>query len=135
MPLNIAGAKRWRDENKDIRGEKTGPKTIDEDEDEPEAQLPNFLLREIKEYRLSKRIVGMDARDNGRLDELRQEYDKLARLVEADYLDRIDSALNRRLVSTYGEPGDCFESFVGALGELVDKWEEIMDTKDDEEPV
>ena len=133
MPLDIAGAKRWREEFKDIRGEKTGPKTI-EHYDEPEQRLPKFLLREIEEVRLAKRIAPMHASDGEKLVALRQEYDKVACLVQADYLDRLDCALTRRMLSTYGGPGDCFESFVEALAELVEKWQEALHAGD-EEPV
>jgi hypothetical protein len=133
MPLNIEGAKRWRDEHKEFKGEKTGPKPKIEYDDEP--QLPNWLRRERQEYQISKRLALMDASDGEKLDELRLQYDKVARLVQADYLDRIDHALTRRLLSVYGDPEDCFASFVNALSELVDKWQEVLDAEDDEEPV
>ena len=58
------------------------------------------------------------------------EHFQVARLVQADYLDRIDYALTRRLMSAYGDPNDCFESFVRELGELADKWQEILDADD-----
>ncbi len=134
MPVDIAGAKRWREEFKDIRGEKTGPKTI-EHYDEPEQRLPKFLLLEIEEIRLAKRLAPMDASDGEKLDALRAEHDKVARLVQVDYLFRIDNALTRRMLSTCGDPDDCFASYVNALSELVDKWQEVLDAEDDEEPV
>lgn len=46
---------------------------------------------------------------------------------------RIDSAIERRFVGTYGEPGDCFESFVEVLAELVEKWQAILYAEDEEE--
>ena len=58
------------------------------------------------------------------------EHIQVARLVQAGYLDRIDYALTRRLMSVYGDPDDCFESFVRELGELADKWQEILDADD-----
>jgi hypothetical protein len=128
MPLNVRGAKEWREEHKTILGEKTGPKTI-ERYDEPQPQLPKFLLREIEEIRLAKRIASMDANDGEKLVTLRQEYDKAARLVQVDSLNRIDRAVNRRLLSTYGDPDDCFASFVRALVELADKWQEVLDVE------
>jgi hypothetical protein len=33
-------------------------------------------------------------------------------------------------MSVYGDPDDCFESFVRELGELADKWQEILDADD-----
>jgi len=68
----------------------------------------------------------MDASDGEKLDTLRVEYDKVARLVQADYLDRKDCAINRRLLSVYGGPDDCFHSFVNALAELEKKWQEVL---------
>jgi hypothetical protein len=97
--------------------------------------LPKFVLREIEEVRLAKRLARMDASDAAKLDELELEYDKVARLVQADYLDRIDHALTRRLLSVYGHPEDCFASLVRALSELVEKCQEVLGTEDDEEPV
>jgi hypothetical protein len=131
MPLSIEGAKEWRDEHKEFKGEKTGPKPKIE-YDEPVPQLPNRLRRERQEYQIAKRLALMDASEGAKLNELRQEYDKVARLVQADYLDRIDCALNRRLLSTYGDPDDCFESFVKALVELADHWQNVLDTEYDE---
>lgn len=134
MPLDVARAKEWRNEHKEFRGEKTGPKPkIEYDDDEP--RLPRFVLREIDEIRLAKRIAPMDASDGAKLDALRAEYDKVARLVQLDYLFRIDNALTRRMLSTCGDPDDCLASFVNALSELVDKWQEVLDAEDDEEPV
>jgi hypothetical protein len=126
MPLDVQRAKEWREEHKEFRGEKTGPKPKIEYDDEPEPQLPKWLRRERQEYQLAKQMARMDANDGEKLLALRQEYDKAARLVQADYLDRIDRALSRRLLSTYGEPDDCFESFVKELGELADKWQKIL---------
>ena len=77
----------------------------------------------------------MDAGDGEKLDELRSQYDKVARLVQADYLDRIDSALNRRVLSTRGDTEDCSANFVQALVELADHWQEILEAGDDENPV
>ena len=61
--------------------------------------MPKFVLREVEEVRLAKRLARMDASDGVKLDELELEYDKVARLVQADCLDRIDHALTRRLLS------------------------------------
>ena len=135
MPLDVARAKEWRNEHKEFRGDKTGPKPKIEYDDEEEPQLPNWLRRERQEYQIAKRLAQLDASDGAKLEELRAEYDKVARLVQADYLDRIDRALNRRLLSTFGHPDDCLASFVDALSELSDKWQEVLDTEDDEEPV
>ena len=122
-------AKEWRDEHKEFRGEKTGPKPKIEGDDDDRPQSPNWLRREQQEYQIAKRMCSVDG---AKRDELRVEYDKLARLVQADYLVRIDSALHRRLLSTYGDPEDCFASFVNALVELADRWQEILDEGDDE---
>jgi hypothetical protein len=76
MPLDVKGAKEWREEHKEFRGEKTGPKPKIGYDDESEPQLPRFLLREIEEIRLTKRIAAMDGNDGEKLVALRQEYDK-----------------------------------------------------------
>ena len=135
MPLDVKGAEEWRDVHKEFRGEKTGPKPKIEYDDELEPQLPKFVRRELKEYSIAKQISKLDARDSrdrAKMDELRAEYDKIARLVQADYLDRIDCALNRRLLSTFGSPDDCFESFVKDLVELADKWRDVLETEAEE---
>ena len=54
-PLDIRGAKEWRAEHKNIVGEKTGPKTVEHEEEE-RVQLPNWLRQEHREYLLSKQI-------------------------------------------------------------------------------
>jgi hypothetical protein len=131
MPLDGRGAQEWREEHKEFRGDKTGPKTIEYDEPEPQ-QLPRFLLREIEEIRLARRVVTMDAKDGDKLDALRAEYDKVPRLVQADYLARIDHALTRRLLSVYGSPDDCFESFVRELMDLADRWRKVLAVECDE---
>jgi hypothetical protein len=54
MPLNVRGAIEWREEFKDIRGEKTGPKTIDfDDEDYETPSVPRWVRHEHEEYLLS----------------------------------------------------------------------------------
>ena len=50
MPVDVRGAKGWREEHKEFRGEKTSPKPKIEYDDESEPQLPKWLRLELKEW-------------------------------------------------------------------------------------
>jgi hypothetical protein len=138
MPLDIRGAKEWRAEHKNIVGEKTGPKTVEREEDE-RVQLPNWLRHEHREYLLSKQIgdlmftIPRTANQDNQLTALRAKYELIADAVLDDHLDLIDAALTRRLLTCGGfSPDEATEKYVNALSELVEKWQELLDASDDE---
>ena len=64
---------------------------------------------------------------------LRAKYELLAAAVLDDHLDLIEAAINRRFFSCGGFSKDeAFEKYVNALSEFAEKWQEIVDTDDDE---
>jgi hypothetical protein len=138
MPLNIRGAKEWRAEHKNISGEKTGPKTVEREEDE-RVQLPNWLRQEHREYLLSNQIgelmftIPRTANQDNQLAALRVKYELIADAVLDDHLDRIDAALTRRLLTCGGFSKDeATERYLNGLTELVERWTEILDVDDAE---
>jgi hypothetical protein len=139
MPLDIRGAREWREEHKNISGEKTGPKAQEHEEQE-RVQLPNWLRREHQEYLLSKQIqelmwtIPRTANQDNRLVALRARYEVLADGVLNDHLGLIEAALNRRLFTCGGfNPDEALERYVNALSELAEKWQEINDVDDVED--
>lgn len=92
------GAKEWREEFKDIRGEKTGPKTVDCDDEPKKSRLPLWLLQEQQEYLLGYQICKLIGSDDPKLPVLREEFEGLADIVLQNHLDLMDRALNRRLL-------------------------------------
>jgi hypothetical protein len=139
MPLDIRGAREWREEHKNISGEKTGPK-VQEPEEKERVQLPNWLRREHQEYLLSKQIQELmwtsprTANQDKQLVDLRAKYELMAATVLDDHLDLIEAALNRRLFTCGGfNPDEAFEKYVNALSELAEKWQEINDVDDEED--
>jgi hypothetical protein len=138
MPLNIRGAKEWRAEHKNIVGEKTGPKTQEHEENE-KGVLPNWLRQEHRERLLSKQIQDLmwtsprTANQDNQLAALRAKYELLADAVLNDHLDLIEAALNRRLFTSGGfTPNEAPEEHVGALSEVVERWQEILEADDNE---
>jgi hypothetical protein len=139
MPLDIRGAKEWRAEHKNIAGDKTGPKTVDREEDE-RVQLPNWLRQEHREYLLSKQIGDLmftnprTAYQDEQLTALRAKYELIADAVLDDHLDLIDAALHRRLLTCGGFSKDeATEKYLAGLVELVERWTKIL-ADDEEEP-
>ena len=141
MPLNIRGAREWREEHKNIVGEKTGPKTQEHEEHEEKerVQLPNWLRQEQRERLLSQQIQGLmwtsprTVNQDNQLVALRAKYELLAADVLDDHLELIEAALNRRFFTCGGFSSDeAAEKYVGALSELVEKWQEVLDADDDE---
>jgi hypothetical protein len=138
MPLDIRGAREWRAEHKNIVGEKTGPKTLEREEDE-HVQLPNWLRQEHREYLLSKQIgdlmftIPRTANQDNQLIELRAKYELIADAVLDDHLELIDAALTRRLLTCDGFSKDeATEKYLNGLTELVERWQEILDVDDNE---
>src|ERR1700747_2614018 len=136
MPLNIRGAREWREEHKNIVGEKTGPKTQEHEEHEEKerVQLPNWLRQEHRERLLSQQIQDLmwtsprTANQEKQLVALRAKYEVLAAAVVNDYLATIEAALNRRLFTCGGFSSDeAIDKYVGALSELVERWQEILE--------
>jgi hypothetical protein len=137
MPLNIRGAREWREEHKNIVGEKTGPKTQEHEEHEEKerVQLPNWLRQEHRERLLSQQIQDLmwtsprTANQDNQVVALRAKYELLADAVLSDHLDTIEAALNRRLFTCGGFSSDeAPEKYVNALSELVERWQEILET-------
>jgi hypothetical protein len=93
-------------------------------------RLSESQRREQQEFLLAKRLAQLDASDK-ELDSLRVEYDQLASSVLQDHLSSIDKAIWRRFVTSENSPVE----YVEAPAAVVDKWQEVLDTKDDEEPV
>jgi hypothetical protein len=139
IPLDIRGAREWREEHKNISGEKTGPKAQEHEEQE-RVQLPNWLRREHQEYLLSKQIqelmwtIPRTANQDNQLVALRTRYEVLADGGLNDHLDLIEAALNRRLFTCGGFNSDeALERYVNALSELAERWQEINDVEDEAE--
>ena len=138
MPLDIRGARAWRAEHKNISGEKTGPKSEERDEIQRVA-ISQSDRTEHQERLLSKQIQDLmwtsprtDYQDN-QLVTLRAKYEVLAASVLEDHLELVEAALNRRLFTCGGFNSDeALEKYVNGLSEVVERWQEILDT--DEEP-
>jgi hypothetical protein len=139
MPLDIRGAREWRAEHKNIIGEKTGPKTVEREEDE-RVQLPNWLRQEHREYLLAKQIGDLmfttrTANQDGQLAALRAKYELIADAVLDDHLELIDAALTRRLLTCGGFSKDeATEKYLNGLTELVERWPEILEADEAGEP-
>jgi hypothetical protein len=139
MPLDIRGARSWREEHKNIGGEKTGPKTEERDEVQCVA-VSQLDRRENQERLLSKQIQELmwtsprTANQDKHLVELRAKYELLAADVLDDHLELIEGALNRRFFTCGGFSSDeALEKCVGTLSELVEKWQELLDADDESE--
>jgi hypothetical protein len=130
MPLSVDGALRWREEFKDIRGEKTGPKTLDYyDEETP--SVPRWVREEWQEISLARRIHRLNG-DDPQLPVLRRQFEKLADTVLGNLVDLITAAINRRFYTCPGfEPDEAFEKYIEALASLVDRWQQVLDVSDE----
>jgi transcriptional regulator with XRE-family HTH domain len=134
-PISVSEAKEWHDSV--ILDQ--GPKKdfyVSESDDRPKRSEPQWIRQERQEVLLAKEIAGLDAKDGKKLELLRQQYEEVAAAVLINHLSLIDAAIQRRLLTCPGlSPDEAFEKYVNALSELVDKWQEVLDAEDDEEPV
>jgi hypothetical protein len=133
MPLDVKGALEWREEFKDIRGEKTGPKTIERDEEQPNrARTPSWVQQEHQEYLLARQIVDSHG-DDPKLPVLQQQYEEAAAIVLQNHVNLVDAAIKRRFMVCPGyAPNEAPEKYVSALVELADKWQEVLEATNEE---
>jgi hypothetical protein len=123
MPLNIRGAREWREEH-----------------EERDVQLRNSLRQEHRERLLSQQIRDLmwtsprTVNQENQLVALRAKYEVLAVDVLDDHVEVIEAALNRRLFTCGGFSKDeALEKYVNALSELVEKWQQVLDADDESE--
>jgi transcriptional regulator with XRE-family HTH domain len=136
FPISVSEAKEWHDSVILDQGPRKAYVESDDKPKRSERPEPEWIRQERQEVLLAKEIAQLDAKDGKKLESLRQQYEEVAAIVLLNHLDLIDAAIQRRLLTCPGfSPDEAFEKYVNALSGLVDKWQGVLDTEDDEEPV